>query len=45
MTMHPVFAHAYLTVLCADAAPARLKKKRLPSHMRKWKQQQLQVSR
>lgn len=40
-----MIAHAYLAALCADAAPASVKKKMPPSRMRKWRQQRLQVSR
>jgi SRSO17 transposase len=40
-----MIAHAYLTVVCADAAAALVKKKMPPSRMRKWKQQQLPASR
>lgn len=40
-----MIAHAYLTVLSADAAPAPPKKKRPSSRMCKWKQQRLHVSR
>lgn len=40
-----MIAHAYLAALCADAAPAPVKKKMPPSRMRQWKQQRLHASR
>lgn len=42
-----MLAHAYLTALSAEAAPACVpaKKKKLPSRMRRWKQQRLHTSR